>query len=285
MARRVRQILSFVKDVFREYIEDRGSLFAAAISFFGLLSLIPLLLLGIAAFGYIMGSSEAARQYVLSFAKGFIPIGIEDLEQNLKALSGQSGILGGLGVLGLLWTGSQVFVILQQVLNVALGAQRRVSFLRARGVALGMVIVAGVLLALSIGITSLLTAVRGFKVELWGIRAGNLEAVWSFVGILLPIVISIIAFAFIYKFLPLKNIGTAAPMIGGVTAGLLFEIAKHAFHWYVTNIANLSRVYGSLGGVVVMVLWIYYVSVITVLGAEVASVYAKRTGVPASQGR
>ena len=285
MAQRVRRILSFVKDVFREYVEDRGSLFAAAISFFGLLSLIPLLLLGIAAFGYIMGSSEAARQYVVSFAKGFIPIGIEDLEQNLKALSGQSGILGGLGVLGLLWTGSQVFVILQQVLNVALGAERRVSFLRARGVALGMVIVAGVLLALSIGITSLLTAGRGFKVELWGIRAGNLEAVWSFVGILLPIVISIIAFAFIYKFLPAKNIGVGAPITGGVTAGLLFEVAKHAFRWYVTSVANFSRVYGSLGGVVIMVLWIYYVSVITVLGAEVASVYSKRMGVPASRGR
>ena len=283
MARKLRRVFSFIKDVFVEFSEDRGPLFAAAISFYGLISLIPLLLLGIAAFGYVIGS-EAARQQVVSFAKDFIPTGTEVLEQNLENLSKQSGLLGGLGLLGLLWTGSQVFVILQQVMNVALGAEKRVGFLRARAVALGTVVVVGALVGLSIGITSLLTAMRSFHVEPWGIRIDGLRFVWDFLGILLPVFISILAFTLVYKFLPRKNIGIAAPIIGGVTAGLLFEAAKHAFGWYVANIANFNRVYGSLGGVVILVLWIYYVSVITVLGAEVASVHSKQTEAVTSEG-
>ena len=284
MIRRLRQIFSFIRDVFREFSEDRGSLFAAAISFYGLISLIPLLLLGIAVFGYVVGSYETAREQVVSFAQGFVPVVTEDLQLNLEILSEQSSLLGGLGLLGLLWTGSQVFVILQKVMNVALGAEKHAGFLRSRGAGIGMVIVVGILFALSIGITSLLTAVRGFHVNIWGFEPNGLETIWNLYGILVPVLTSTLAFVFIYKYLPTKNIGTAAPLIGGVTAGLLFEAAKHAFRWYVTNIANFNRVYGSLGGVVVLVFWIYYVSLITVLGAEVASVYAKRAGVPTSEG-
>ena len=273
---KLKRALSFLKDVFREFGEDRGSLFAAAISFYGLISLIPLLLLGIAVLGYITGSYDAAREQIVSVARDFIPVGTEAVEQNLELVSRQSGLLGGLGLLGLLWTGSQVFVILQQVMNIALGAKARVSFLRARATALAVVIVVGMLFALSLGITSLLTAIRDFDVKMWGFWPGDLEAVWHFLGVLMPVVISILAFGLAYRFLPSGKIGTAGPIIGGITAGLLFEAAKYAFRWYVTSIANFSRIYGSLGGIVVLVLWIYYVSIIAVLGAEVASVYARR---------
>jgi len=275
---RLKRALAFLKEVHREFSEDRGLLFAAAISFFGLISLIPLLLLAVAVLGYITGSYDAAREQVVSVARDFIPVGTEALEQNLEAVSRQSGLLGGLGLLGLLWVGSQVFVILQQVMNVALGAKARVGFLRARATALAVVIVGGVLFALSVGITSLLTAIRHFDVRIWSLGTDDLEVVWDFLGVLMPFVISILAFGLAYRFLPSKRIGTTGPIIGGITAGLLFEVAKHAFRWYVTDIANFSRIYGSLGGVVILVLWIYYVSVIAVLGAEVASVQARREG-------
>lgn len=278
MVERLKRALAFLKEVHREFSEDRGLLFAAAISFFGLISLIPLLLLAVAVLGYITGSYDAAREQVVSVVRNFIPVGTEALEQNLQAVSRQSGLLGGLGLLGLLWVGSQVFVILQQVMNVALGAKARVGFLRARATALAVVIVVGVLFALSVGITSLLTAIRDFDVRIWSLGTDDLEVVWDFLGVLMPFVISILAFGLAYRFLPSKRIGTAGPIIGGITAGLLFEVAKHAFRWYVTDIANFSRIYGSLGGVVILVLWIYYVSVIAVLGAEVASVQARREG-------
>ena len=271
-----KRAFSFIREVWHEFVEDRGLLFAAAISFYGLISLIPLLLLAIAVLGYITGSSETARQEVISLARQFIPVGIEELERNLQALSRESGLLGGLGLLGLLWIGSQVFVTLQQVMNIALGSAKHISFLRGRLVALAIMVVTGALIAISIGVTSVLTALSHF--ETVGGYTFNLEPLLRLLGTFATIVASILAFMLAYKFLPTKNIGTAGPVWGGLTAGLLFEAAKYAFSWYVRNLVNFNRIYGSLGGVVILVLWIYYVSVIAVLGAEIASAHARRVG-------
>lgn len=274
--RRFKRAYDFVKAVIQEFGEDRGSLFAAAISFFGLLSIIPLILLAVGVFGMVIGSYETALERVFQFAGDFLPAGDQAFRQEIQAIIEQSGILSGIGLLGLLWTGSQVFVILQMVMNAALGAEQRIGFIRGRLMAIVMVIVVGALFALSIGITSLLTAIRSFEAEIWGLGTADLESVWDFLGILLPVFISALAFTFVYKYLPMRNIGLKGPLIGGITGGIFFEIAKHAFSWYVSNVADFARIYGSLGSVIILVLWVYYVSMIMVLGAELVSVYIKR---------
>jgi membrane protein len=274
MLKRLRPVLTIAQEVWREFHTDKGTLFAAAISFFGLFSLIPLMLLAIGIFGYFIGSKQAMHQ-VLAFIGDYVPTGTEVLESYLMQLSKDAKLLSGIGLLGLLWAGTQVFVIIQQVMNIALGSTRHVGLLRGRGMAVILVLVAGALFVLSIGITSLLTAARQLQPEYFAVRVG---LIWRFSGVLVSFIISVLAFIFIYKFTPTKSIGMSGPTIGGLTAGFLFEGAKYVFKWYVTSIPNFSRVYGSLGSVVVLVLWIYYMSLITVIGAEVASVYARREG-------
>ncbi|MHB0997919.1 MAG: YihY/virulence factor BrkB family protein [Armatimonadota bacterium] len=271
---KLKKIFAFIRDVIDEFNQDHATLFAAAISFFEMLSIIPLILLAVGVFGYIIGSYETALESIMSFIRNYVPVSTDELDTYLQNLSRQSGLLSGLGLLGLLWAGTQVFVILQQVMNVALGERREVGFIRSRGIALIIVAVTGILFLLSIALTSLLTAARHY--ELWGIQSDGLKPLWDFIGILLPIVISILAFTLIYKYLSTRDVGIKAALAGGITAGLLFELAKYLFRLYVMNIANFHAVYGSLGSVIVLVIWIYYVSIIAVLGAEVASVYFRR---------
>ena len=279
MARRFGRVFSFIKDVFGEFNRDRGTLFAAAIAFYALISLIPLFLLAIGVFGYIIGSREAALSEILNLAQNYIPAGgAAFLERNIRAIIAQSGILSGIGVVGLLWAGMQVFVTLEAVMNIAVGVEERQGFLISRGRALVTVIVAGLLLALSIGITSFLTVIRDFRIEIWGISHNGFGIVWPALVTLASITVTILAFVLTYKFLPAKDIGVNGPLIGGITAGLLFDIAKYVFRWYVSHFAIYSRIYGALGGVIILIVWIYYTSIITVLGAEVASVYAQREG-------
>lgn len=274
MIRRLRPALAFAREVWIEFHTDKGTLFAAAISFFGVISLVPLMLLAIGIFGYFIGSKQAMHQ-VLLFISDFLPTGTDVLENYLIELSKNASLLSGIGLLGLLWAGTQVFVIIQQVMNIALGSIRHVGFLRGRGMALVLVIVAGALFVLSIGITSLLAAVRELQPDYFAVRIG---LIWRFSGIIVSFIISVLAFTFIYKFTPTKSIGIRGPTFGGITAGFLFEGAKYVFKWYITSVPNFSRVYGSLGGVIVLIIWIYYMSLITVIGAEVASVYARRSG-------
>jgi len=273
MRAKLRQAASFAKEVVQEFKRDRGGLFAAAISYYGLISLIPLLLVAVAVFGHVMGSYVTARREVLDFIGHLIPVRAKDLEHSLEQLSRQVGVVGVLGVLGLLWTGLQVFVTLQEVMNVAVGAEKSRGFFRARWKALVTVFVAGLLFVLSIGTTSLLVAARGLKL---GMSLSEVHVLWDSLGLATAYLLSVTAFTFAYAFLPAKKIGIVGPVVGGVIAGLLFEIAKHIFKWYVSNLGNFDLIYGSLAGAVVLVVWMYCASFITVLGAEVASVYAKR---------
>lgn len=272
MRAKLRTAASFAKEVVQEFRRDRGSLFAAAISYYGLISLIPLLLLAIAVFGHIMGSYAEARHQVAVFLDNIIPVGAQSLEHSLEQFSRQSGLLGWIGVIGLLWTGMQVFVTLQEVMNIAVGSERAHGFLRTRGKALATVVVAGLLFALSIGITSMLAAGRSLH---FGVDHGNVHFLWDFLGLLAAVILSIGAFACMYAFLPAQKIGFAGPAVGGVVAGILFELAKHVFKWYVSSFARFDVIYGPLAGAVVIVVWMYLVSIIAVLGAEIASVYAK----------
>ncbi|MHB1457218.1 MAG: YihY/virulence factor BrkB family protein [Armatimonadota bacterium] len=267
-------IYDFMREVFAEYNRDHGTLFAAAISFFGLISFIPLVLLAVGVFGIIIGSYDMALETVLKFARDFIPIDIHDVETYLRGLSSQSKVLSGLGLLGLLWSGTQVFVILQQVMNVALGVRENISFLRGRWVALLIVASAGILFLVSIAFTSIIIAGRHYQLP--GFRPDDMKSIWDFISVLIPVIISTLAFTLIYKYLPTRSIGTSGPIAGGIAAGIFLEIAKYVFRFYVLNITRFHAVYGSLGSVVVLVFWTYYVAVIAVLGAEVASVYVKR---------
>jgi membrane protein len=273
MRAKLKLAASFAKEVAQEFKRDRGGLFAAAISYYGLISLIPLLLLAIAVFGHVMGSYVTARREVAVFIGNLIPVGAKSLERSIEQLSRQVSLVGGLGILGLLWTGLQVFVTLQEVMNVAVGAEKSRGYFRARWKALVTVIVAGVLFGLSIGVTSLLAAARGLHL---GVDLSSVHILWDFLGLATAYLLSVTAFTFAYAFLPAKRIGVAGPMLGGVVAGLLFEAAKHIFKWYVSNLGRFDVIYGPLAGAVVLVVWMYCAALITVIGAEVASVYAMR---------
>ncbi len=270
--RRLRQAYWFVRDVSREFVHDNGSLVAAAIAFYGLLSVIPLLLLGIGAMGYVLGSQRAFSE-VASLIREYIPVGTEELRANLDAIRQSSGVVSGVGLLGLLWSGSQIFVTLQYAMNIALDATSKPNYIVTRLRAVVLVMVSGLLLASSLGITWSITAARAFDIRIAGFSTNSLTPVWDLLVTLVPIFISVIMFFIVYKLLPTVEMGIKGPLIAGVTAGLLFELAKWVFGWYAANFGNFTAVYGSIGGVIVLVLWIYYVSVVTLIGAEVASVY------------
>lgn len=282
--RRLRQVYSFLRDVYAEFAEDNGSLVSAAMAFFGLLSLIPLLLLAIGVLGYAIGSDQAFRA-VERFVAEYFPVGTEGLRENLAAVRDSSGVVGGLGLLGLLWTGSQIFVILQKAMNIALGIEWQFGFVKTRLRAIALVFVAGVFFALSLGISWSITAIRAFNLSTLGIPANGLDPIWNVLTTLSPVVFSLVMFLLIYKYLPTVDIGTVGPLIAAISAGLLFELAKWLFGLYATHFRSFSAIYGSIAGVIILMLWIYYVSLIAVLGAEVASVYWKHEEKRRTKGR
>src|SRR5437016_65422 len=155
----VRHVGRLIVEVARKYAEDRGPLIAAAVSFFALLSLIPLVLLGVWGLGQFLSSTEAFH-HVIDYLEDYLPGSSDVAEPYLQALVKSHRTIGWLGIGGLIWSGSQGFVILELAINLTLRVRERRSVLESRLLGIGMIIFAGGLLALSLIITSAVSTIR-----------------------------------------------------------------------------------------------------------------------------
>jgi membrane protein len=272
IARAARHVWRLVIEVGRKYSEDRGPLIAAAISFFGLLSMIPLVLLGVWALGHFLSSREAFER-VVNYLEDYLPGSSDVVVPYLTALVKGQQTIGWLALGGLAWSASQGFVVLEVALNQAMRVPERRSFLQSRLLGLGMILLAGGSLVLSILITSTLTAIQAYSLPLVGWPPGRIPAVWSDIGLMISTALTILSFSVVYQVVPNTTVPWRPALIAGTAAGLAWEVAKRAFTWYLPHGATAIRqVYGSIAGLIGLVLWIYYSSVILVLGAELLSV-------------
>ena len=278
--RPIRRAYAFVREVVVDYSKDNGALVAAAVSFYVYLSLVPILLLAIAVAGYVLGSPDRAQTIVFGYLKDYSPTltaqGSGAIQQVVQEVVEVRGAATGIGLLVLLWTASSAFANLEKAINVAYNVTERRNILKTRLLAISIPVLVGLLLAASFVATAGLKAIRSLDVQILGLAPAQWPWIWSFGGYLIPLLVTIGAFTIIYKIMPNTYVPTKVALAGGVVAGILWELAKQAFSFYVSNYANYSKVYGSLAGVILLMVWINYSAVVTMLGAEVASVTARR---------
>lgn len=270
---RGRNAWRFLRGLYREFNKDHGPLVSAAMSFYALLSTVPLLIVAVAALAYILPSQEEAYKAVFDYVGGFFP----GMKPNpLEAIVRGRGPATALGLLALLWAGSQFFVSLENAVNIAWNVEDRRGFVRKRLVALEMVLVAGLLLVINLGVTTLIGVVRGLR-NVPGIDS-LLQASWFWTdaAFLFTLVTTVAMFVMIYKFLPNCKVKWRDALWGAIAAGALWEIAKQAFSWYVPKLfAKYNSIYGPLAGIVILMVWIYYSSMVTIIGAEIAALRAQ----------
>jgi len=257
-----------VANVVREFLHDHGPLMAAAISFFATLSLFPILLLGVSAMGYVLGPREAFES-VLRFFDQYAPDMVtETVRENLNAIVATRVQALTIGAAALLWTATNVFAHMETALCIVWGVRPRV-FWKSRLLALGMLLVTASGLLLSLGFTALTLRIEGLHWRIFGRDVTDLPLVWHVLGYLAPIVIAVAVFTAIYAFLPNKRVDLRAALTGGLFTGVLWQAALQGFRYYLAHYARFDIVYGSLGGLIILVLWIYYTMLILLLGAEV----------------
>jgi len=276
------KIVPFVKEVFRRFGEDNGPLIAAALSFFTLVSFVPILLVAVSGLGYFMKSSEAQHR-VIEIASGFMPAlasttdlkkGILDLLTQL--VTGPKTTIGIVGLLGLIWSGSALFLNMEVALNSILDVESKRGFIKARLVALGTMALLAVLLLASVAITSAMSFIEAFRIPIANFTPGDLPFVFDLLGFLIPVFISFAMFYAVYKIVPNARIEPKAAMVAAAFAAVFFEIAKHGFGWYAGHFGNFNKVYGTLGIIVFLVTWTLYSYMILLIGAEVADVYSEK---------
>jgi membrane protein len=272
-------MIRLLKDTILSFIDDEALSRGAAIAFYTVTSLAPVLLLVIGIAGLVFGQ-QAAEGAIMAQLTGLMgPQAAEVLQAALaSAATKSSGVLATvIGAVTLLITASGVFGEMQTALNRIWHAKSKTGtvsrLVRARAASLGLVAALGFLLIVSLVASAALTAL-GQRLNTWLPFGSTLLAGVNF---LVSLGLLAILFGAIYKVLPDRAIAWRDVMVGAGVTALLFTIGKSLIGWYLGSSAVASS-YGAAGGLIVLFLWVYYSTQVFLLGAEFTKVYATRRG-------
>lgn len=268
------------KETFVQWQEDKVPLLAAALAYYTVFSIAPLLVIAIAIAGLAFGP-EAAQGLIVSELKHLIGIeGAEAIQALLQnAYKPQSGTIAGLiGVATLLLGASGVFAQLKESLNIIWHVSPKpgrgvIGFIKDRVLTFAMVLAIGFLLLVSLIVSATLAAI-GQWVNSW---LAIPVSVWHWIDGLVSFSTIALLFALMYKILPDAKVAWGDVWIGAAITSLLFTAGKFLIGLYLGN-SGIASAYGAAGSFVIILIWIYYSAQILFWGAEFTQVYANRFG-------
>lgn len=246
---------------------------AAAMSYFGLMALFPALLLLLA-----IGNQIAAATELLTRAVEVYPGSGKFLRETIRAMSSVGTGVIVTCVIVTLWAGSWVFAVIERALNRIWGSTSR-TFWHGRALTVGMIGIVGVLLAISVFITSIVVALREMADRISPRQAANYplllsvgSAFWQGIFAIASFLITGTLFVIVYRFMPKAEVSLRDTLPGAIIGGLLWEVAKYVFAWAL-NYFHYDQIYGSVGAVVAVLTWSYVSSLILLFGAQLTAVF------------
>jgi len=246
---------------------------AAAMSYFGLMALFPGLLLLLT-----LGNKIAAATDLLTRAVDVYPGSRTFLRETIRSLSGVGPGVIITCVVIVLWAGSWVFSVIERALNRIWGTTSR-TFWHGRAITIGMIGIVGLLLSVSVLVTSIVVALREMtgnlsprQVARYPILLSVGSVFWQGVFAILSYLFTVTLFVFVYRFMPRAEVTIRDTLPGAIIGGLLWEAAKYIFAWSL-NYFHYDQVYGSVGAVVAVLTWSYVSSLILLFGAQLTAVF------------
>jgi membrane protein len=272
---------TLVKDSVTAWIEDFAPSMGAAISYYTVFSIAPLLLIVISVAGLVLGS-EAASGKIFAQLEGMLgPEGAAAIQGMVKSASSDGkGTIGTIvGIVTVLIGATTVFNELQSALDriwrapAAAKKEGIWSLIRARFLSFGMILAIGFLLLVSLIASAALSAFG----EWYGGFFAGWEILLQVVNFVVSVGIVTVLFALIYKYMPRVDIGWHDVWIGAAVTAVLFTIGKSLIGLYIGKSGVVSG-FGAAGSLVIVLLWVYYSSQIFLLGAEFTWHYAYQFG-------
>lgn len=267
-----------VVDTAQSFIADEALSRGAAIAFYAITSLAPVLLIVIAVAGMVFGQEAAQNAISSQFSELMGKQTAELLQSVISSASAKSsGIVATIiGAVTLIATASGVFGEMQAALNIIWKTRPQGTTLsrlvRARVASLGLVGALGFLLIISLAVSAALTA---FANSLDTLPVGPL--ILSALNFAISLLLFAVLFGAIYKVLPDRALQWKDVVVGALMTSVLFNIGKTGIGWYIGSSAVASS-YGAAGGLIVLLLWVYYTAQIFLFGAEITKTYANAHG-------
>lgn len=273
-----KDLWAVTKQTFTEWSEDKVPRLGAALAYYSIFSIGPLLLIAIAIAGLVFGRSAVASQITEQIRELVGDNAAKSIENMIDNASRPASSIPAIitGVVILLLGAIGVFVQLQDSLNTIWEVKPKpgrglTGLIRDRFLSLTMVLGIGFLLLISLALSA---GIAAFS-QLFGNLYGHLVA--QITNFVVSFGLVTLLFAAMYKILPEAVIAWRDVWIGAAVTSLLFSIGKLLIGLYLARM-SVASVYGAAGSLVIILVWVYYSSQILLLGAEFTQVYANRFG-------
>ncbi|PSP19984.1 MAG: ribonuclease BN [Cyanobacteria bacterium SW_5_48_44] len=276
-------ILGLLRETITEWQADKASRLAAALAYYTVFSLAPLLIIAVATAGTIFGQ-EAAKGEIVEQIEGLVGSDSARVIETAISNANQpdvSNIASIISIIVLLFGASGVFTQLQDSLNTVWNVQPKpgrsmkgiIGLVLKRILSFSLVLGIGFLLVVSLILSAALLALSNYQSSL----LPDLNFLWQIFNFVLSFGIVTLLFALMYKFLPDVKIAWSNVWIGAIITSLLFAIGKFLLGFYLGR-GSFGSTYGAAASLVVLLAWVYYSAQILFLGAELTLVNARRHG-------
>ncbi len=276
----MKQILSLLKETVSEWKDDKAMRLSAALAFYSVFSMAPLLIIAIAIAGAVFGQDAASGAIQEQLAGSIGEESAGTVQDMIKAAHKEdsSWLMTVVGAVVLLVTASGVFAQLKDAMNTVWDLEVKPDvgikvLVKARLLALSMVLVIGFLLLISLVLSSVMVAATDWLTSILPVPAIVAQVAQQ----LVTVGVVTLLFAMIFKVLPDADVEWRDVWIGAFITACLFGVGKFLLALYLGR-EGAASAYGAAGALVLLLSWVYYSANILLLGAEFTQVYARRRG-------
>ena len=265
------RIVRYLRRLNDAYATHQCSLMACSCAYCAVLSLVPLLIVGVAILGFFLGGRDAALTETIHAIQSYVPIKFDFVRDQLKTVLENRRVIGLFGLTFLIYGAHQTFLAMQPAMNIIWVVPETRHWFRQRLAALGATFFTLILLSADLAASALVTYVADYSGHWFNsaIQATMLKAATG----LLPLLITTLLFAVLYQILPNRHVPWKSAFIGAGVAALAWQLTKLGFGYYLLHSQGYAILYGSLSSIVILVVWMYYTMAIMLLGAEIAADY------------
>ena len=281
MRKKIITVYAYLRQVFTEFLEDNILKYSASLAYYTVFSLAPVLIVIISICGLLFGK-EAIEGHIYSQIKGFVgsdaAAQVQDTIKNIH-LTGHNIFATIVSIIILLIGATGIFGEVQDSLNKIWGLRikKRAPWWRLiinRLLSFSLIISIGFVMMVSLLLNAIISAFGNFMGRYFSEFSIVLVQITDSV---LTFVITTFLFSLMFKVLPDAKIKWKDVFIGGLITSLFFTLGKLAIGYYLGS-SNIANVYGAAGSIMIIMVWVYYSSIILYLGAEFTKVYAKLHG-------
>lgn len=280
----------YLVNIYEKMDHHHAFIFASGMTYNILLCIIPMVLIMFSVLGSILQSQELLIQISLMIDE-FVPI--SDYSDKIKGILFErigefikyKTLVGSIGIVGLFFTASGLFATLRTILNDIYGIEKGKNILIAKIRDIGMVILTLVFFLVVILINPLFQIIKTLIGRIEFFNGLDLSLLDRFFIQFLPYILNFLMMLLIYSLVPYRKMKKRVYFISALWATVLFQLAQAGFSYYVTHIANYSKIYGNVAFVIVTALWLYVISVIFILAAIIGQSYREKHDLMATKAR